>query len=320
MAAAAFALPAGQTSGPVQGDLGLAVLQVLKVTPATTANFEAARPAIEADLRTKLARSQAYDLSKKFDDARQGGSSLVDAARKAGVAVLTLGPVTADGVGTDGKPIATLTPQILKSAFAKAANEDGDLEDAGSGEYFAVHIDKVLPPALPSIDEKRALLTQAYMHEQVLKALKARADALIAQVRKGESMDQAASQVGAHVVRQAGMERIQAQQYKALGNEVLQGVFTAKPGDVFAAGADNGLYLVRLDAVRPGDIGQMARAVRTIEGRLTQDYMQDTLSSIKAAARQEIKVSINANLARQTLGVDPAAVAGAGGKPTSPSK
>jgi peptidyl-prolyl cis-trans isomerase D len=320
IATAAFALPQGQTSGPVQGDLGLAVLKVLKITPATTANFEAAKPGIEAELRAKLARGQAYDLSKKFDDARQGGATLVDAARKAGVAAITVGPVTADGLDGDGKPIPTLSPQILKSAFAKAQGEDGDLEDAGAGEYFAVHVDRVIPPSLPPLDEKRALLTQAYVHEQILKALKTKADALIAQVGKGATMDQAAAQVGAHIVHQAGMQRVQAQQYKALGGEFLQGVFTSKPGAVFAAGADNGLYVVRLDAVRPGDVTQMARAVQTIEPKVSQGYLQDVLGSLKTAARQEIKVSINTTLARQAIGVDPAQFSTTGGKPASPSK
>ena len=320
VAAAAFALPAGQVSGPVQGDLGMAVLKVVQVTPATVANFDAARPAIEADLRTRAAQNQAYELSQKFDDARQGGASVADAARKAGVAVLTIGPVTSQGMDSDGKPNTTLTPQILKSAFAHAQGEDGDLEDAGAGEYFAVHVDRVLAPSLPPLDEKRALLTQAYMREQIVKALKAHADALIAQIHKGATMDQAAAQAGAHVTRQADMQRIQAQQYKALGNEFLQGVFTGKAGDVFMAGAANGISIVRLDAIRPGDPTATARAMQTIAPKLSQDYFQDIMTSLKAGARRQVKVSINVALAEQALGIDPSALKGEDGKPASKAK
>jgi len=310
VAAAAFALPEGQVSGPVQGDLGMAVLKVVKVTPASATSLEAARPAIEADLRTHEAQNQAYALSQKFDDARQAGSSVVDAARKAGVAVLTVGPVTSTGVDVDGKPVTTLTPQVLKSAFARAQGEDGDLEDAGAGEYFAVHVDRVLPPALPPLEEKRALLTQAYEREQVVKALRAHAEALIAQIKKGATLDQAAAQVGSHVTHQAGMQRIQAQQYKALGDEFLQGVFTAKPGDVFAAGAENGLNIIRIDAIRPGDTMATAHAIQTIAPRLTQDYVEEVMQSVRRGARGEVRVTINTALARQTLGVDPSVLKG----------
>jgi peptidyl-prolyl cis-trans isomerase D len=320
VAAAAFALPEGQVSGPVHGDLGMAVLKIVKVTPATTANFDAVRPGIEADLRARAAQNQAYQLSQKFDDARQGGSSVADAARKAGVAVLTLGPVTSTGVDGDNKPVTALTPQILKSAFARAQGEDGDLEDAGAGEYFAVHIDRVLPPSLPPLNEKRAALTQAYVHEQIVKSLRLRADSLIAQVKKGLSMDQAATQMGVHVVHQAGMQRIQAQTYKALGDEFLEGVFTSKAGAVFAAGAENGINIVRLDDIRPGDPAATAHAIQTIAPRLSQSYYEDVMASFRRAARNEVKVAINPTLAEQTLGVDPSALKREDGKPVPKAK
>lgn len=319
VAQAAFALGEGQVSGPVQGDLGLAVLKVEKITPATAANFDAAKPGIEAELRTRAAANQAYELSNKFDEARQGGASVIAAAAKAGVPVLSVGPITAEGLDTDGKPIATLTPQILKSAFAHAQGEDGDLEDAGAGEYFAVHVDRVIPPSLPPLEEKRTLLTQAFTREQVLKALRARADSLVQQIHKGASLDQVAAQVGASVAHQVGMQRIQAKQYQALGGEFLQALFTGKPGDVFVAGADTGLSIAHIDAIRPGDLAATARATQSLAPRLSQDYMQDIMTALKQAARREVKASINVTLAEQALGVDPAALKTSPGKPVNSS-
>ena len=312
---AAFSLAPGQTSGPIQGDLGLAVLKLISVTPGKVATLESARPAIEEELRTKAAQNRAYELSQKFDDARQGGASVADAARKAGVTVMTIGPVTGDGLDTNNKPSPDLTPQILKSAFARAQGEDGDLEDAGPGEYFAVHIDKVLPPSLPPLDEKRQLLTQAYMREQVLKVLKAKADVLMSQVRKDGSLEQAAASVGAKVIHQSGMQRVQAQQYKALGGEFLQSVFTSKQGDVFTSPAEEGLKVGRLDAIRPGDTTAMARAEQTIEARMARDYLQDMLSALKVASRDDVKATINLGLAQQSLGIDPATLNGAAKTP-----
>ncbi|MEO8927158.1 MAG: peptidyl-prolyl cis-trans isomerase [Caulobacteraceae bacterium] len=323
VATAAFALTQGQVSGPIQGALGMAVLKVSKITPGAATTLEAAKPKIEADLRAKAAQKQAYDLSQKFDDARQAGSSVADAARKVGAVALTLGPVTADGLDTDAKPNTLLAPAILKSAFAHAAGEDGDLEDAGPGEYFALHVDKVVPPALPPLADKRPELAKAYVDLAYQKAMKARADALTAQIRGGASIDQVAAQVGGHVVRQSGMQRIKAQQYQALGREFLVAIFTAKPGDVFAAAAappttaaaaPPGVFIARLDGVHPGDTDTTARAVLAIEGRISQDYLKDLLITVKTAARQDMKVTINLPLARRALGVDPALAA----KPGAP--
>ncbi|MGI9168619.1 MAG: peptidyl-prolyl cis-trans isomerase, partial [Caulobacteraceae bacterium] len=322
LAAAAFAMKEGQVSGPIRGDLGMAVVKVGKITPAAPATLEQARPKIEAELRAKAAKAQAYRASQKFDDARQAGATVVAAARAAGVTVETLGPVGADGLDAEGKPNTLLIPAILKSAFSHAAGEDGDLEDAGPGEYFALHVDKVIAPALPPLEEKRPELAKAYMTLAFQQALKARAEALMVQVRKGASLDQAAATAGAHVIHQAGMQRVQAQQFKALGRDFLVAIFNAKPGEVFAAAAPAatpqsppaGAFIARLDAVRPGDVATMARAVQAIEGRISQDYLKDLLGSVKTAARQSMKVTINAPLARHALGVDPGLTAKVGGK------
>ena len=280
---------------------------MIKVTPAKPATLESARPKIEADLRQKAARDKAYQLSQTFDDARTGGANLQAAAAKAGVPVETVGPFAANGQNAQGQPVAGLTDRMVKSAFAKHPGDDADLEDAGSGEYYAIKVMQVIPPALPTLAEARPALTNAYMSQQFFAALKAKADALVAQLKAGTPIEQVAATVGAHVVRQPGMQRIQAAKYQAMGQNFVQGVFAVKPGDAFAAGAPTGVYIAKLDAVRPGDPAQMAQVTNAIRGKMGENYLQDVLASAKAAARREIKPQINVSLARQAVGVDPTA-------------
>ena len=305
LGALAFSLAAGESKGPVQGDLGEAALKIVKVTPAKLVTLDAARPKIEADLKQKAARDKAYKLSQTFDDARTGGSNLQAAAAKAGVPLETMSPFAATGQDLQGKPIAGLTDRMIKSAFAKHVGDDADLEDAGSGEYYAIKVDRIVPPSLPTLAEARAELTKAYVGQLYIQALRAKADALVAQLKSGTSIEQVASSVGGHVAKQQGMQRIQAAKYQAMGQNFVQAVFGAKPGDAFAAGAPGGVYISRLDAVRPGDPAQMAQATNAIRGRLGESYLQDIIASGKSAARREIKPQINVALARQAIGVDP---------------
>jgi peptidyl-prolyl cis-trans isomerase D len=309
LAQAAFAMKEGQVIGPIAGSLGIAVLKVTKVTPGGAATLASATPQLEAELRQKQAAQKAYDESKAFDDARQSGASVADAARKAGVATVTLGPITAKGADEAGKPNPMLTDRILKAAFAAPAGQEGDLnDDAGSGEYFAIKVEKVLPPALPSLADKRADLTRVYMAQALITELKAKAADLQAIAKKDGNLDGAAAKVGAKVQHEAGMTRLKAEQYQALGRELLQGVFGAKPGDVFPAGGQTGVYIVRVDAVHPGDPAQTAQLTAAIRGRASQGYAEDLLEAVQAGARKDLKVTINRNLALQTLGVDPNAL------------
>jgi peptidyl-prolyl cis-trans isomerase D len=307
LAAVAFALPAGAAKGPIQGDLGLAAIKVLTVTPAKVATLESARPKIEADLKEKAARDKSYQLSQAFDDARTGGANFQAAAAKAGVPVQTVGPFTATGQDLQGKPVPGLTDRMVKSAFAKHVGDDADLEDAGAGEYYAIKLDKIVPPSLPTLAEARPELTKAYVTQLYIQALRAKAEALVAKIKGGTPIAQVAASVGSHVVEQTGMQRIQAAKYQAMGQNFLQEVFGVKAGEVFAAGAPNGVYIARLDAVRPGDATQMADVTNAIRGRMGESYVNDLVQSAKAAASRRTKPQINVALARQTIGVDPTA-------------
>jgi peptidyl-prolyl cis-trans isomerase D len=305
LAAAAFSMKEGQVAGPVTGDLGLAALKVTRVIPATAPTLASARPKIEADLKAKAAQNKAYELSQKFDDARQTGASIVDAAQKAGSPAATVGPFTATGLDGLGKPIPQITDKIAKAAFALRAGEDSDIQDAGPGEYYAFKVDKVIPPSVPPLEEIRPLLTQAYMRDQLTTALRAKANALIAQLKQGKSMDEVAASVGSTVTRQQGLQLVKAQQYQALGREFLSQVFGEKSGALFAAGAPNGVFIARLDAIRPGDPAATAQVLQVIQRKASEDYLRDLLTSTKVAAEKAVKVTVNLPLARQALGIDP---------------
>jgi len=304
LGAIAFSLKAEQPQGPVQGDLGMAVLEVTKITPAKTANLADARAKIEADLRQKAAQDKAYAMSEAFDQARQGGASVAAAAQKAGATPVTIGPFTATGLGEDGKAIPLLNEKIIKAAFSVGAGEDTDIADAGPGDYFALHVDHVAPPSLPPLDQARPKLTQAYMADVVRTAFRARAEGLQKDIRAGKPIDAVAASVSAHVVRLNDIQLIKAQQYQNLGREFLNAVFTVKAGETFAVGAPGGAFVAKLDRVAPGDPTLTAAVANAVRGKLSQDYLRDLMDTSKRAAEKEVAVKSNLKLARQTLGVD----------------
>jgi peptidyl-prolyl cis-trans isomerase D len=304
LGAVAFSMKAGEPQGPVQGDLGMAVLEVTKITPAKATSLADARAKIEADLRQKAAQDKAYAMSTTFDQARQGGANIAAAAQKAGAPPVTIGPFTAAGLGEDGKAIPLLNAQIAKAAFSVSAGEDTDIADAGPGDYFALHVDRVTPPSLPPLDQARPKLTQAYMADIVRTAFRARAEALEKDIRAGKPIDAVAASVGAHVVRLSDIQLIKAQQYQSLGRDFLNAVFTVKAGETFAVGAPGGAFVAKLDSVRPGDPTLTAAVTNAVRGKLSQDYLRDLMDTSKRAAEKDVAVKVNLKLARQTLGVD----------------
>ncbi|MDB5458003.1 MAG: rotamase [Caulobacter sp.] len=305
VADAAFALAAGQVSAPIAGDLGISVIKVTKITPGKPADLAAARPGIEAELRAEAAQAKAYDQTQAYEDAHSGGSDLVAAGSKAGAMVVTTAPVAAQGVDQTGQPVPGLTPEVMKAAFALPAGGESEITEAGKGEYYAVRVEKIIPSALPPLDTVRPQLTQAWMMNQMVERLQAKAEELAARVRKGESLETVAASVGGQVQRVAGVSRENAQQHQTLGRDVLVAMFGAKPGEVFAArAAQFGFVVGKLEAVRPGDVTEMAKITEAQRPQATMGVFRDLGEAARAAAKVELKTKVNLDRARQAIGVD----------------
>jgi peptidyl-prolyl cis-trans isomerase D len=315
-AAAAFGLAEGQVSGPVQGDFRTVIVKVTKVTPGQAPSLEAARPQIEADLRQSEALDKVTDLSQKFEEARDGGASVADAAAKVGVAAISIGPVTADGrvLGEAGtNPL--LSARLLKTAFSLSQGADSEVEqDDQSGEYYAVHIDRVSGPRLVRVDDPgaREALTQKFMMEAITSALKAKAASIQAAIAKGQSMAAAASGVGSQLVHQVDFVGTSAETYvRTFGEEVVVGLLRAKEGDLVTGLAPplGGVVVARVDAARQADPAALAAFADKNAGALTQSYAGGLAAAIRDASVKMIKPRTDLALARKAMGVDDAMLA-----------
>jgi peptidyl-prolyl cis-trans isomerase D len=316
VAAAAFKMSQGQIQ-TVQGNLGLAVVRVDAITPGHQVTLQEIRPAIEAEVRKEAAVAKVDQLSQAYDDAHAKGATLPEAAKKAGVPVITVGPIAKQGVDVEGKPVAGVTPKILDTAFSLPPGGDSELVEAGNGEYFAVHVDKVIPPAMRTLEEIRPQLVKFWTQREVGNRLQAKADELLARVKKGESLEAVASSAGAKVTRLPGLTRQTAGQNQQLGQEVLAQTFIGKPGDAFTAHDNTGGVVVgKIEAIRTGDVTNMAHAVEANRPQMTEAYLREIVESARAAARTKIKVRTDLDRARAALGLEPASAAKpAAGKP-----
>jgi peptidyl-prolyl cis-trans isomerase D len=325
IAAAAFSLPAGQVSEPVQGRLGWAVVQVQTVIPAVAASFEAARPQIEAELRAAAAEQQVTALVERYEEAHGAGANLVEAARQAGAPVLSIAPVSADGRSADGQP-AALEPALLAAAFETAQGSESEVLELSPGQYAAVRVDRVIAPALPAVNEVRPQLTQAWLIRELRTRVTARAEALAQAVRSGGGNVEAVARANnAPFTRLPGVTRA-GDQTAGTPPEILSRAFEAKRGEVFQTQFINtqngplGIAVGRVEAVRFPAAGVLAAAVNARREGISSELLQDVGEGVRRGARAAVKSQTSAERALQALGIAPDAAAaggapGAGGTP-----
>jgi len=231
---------------------------------------------------------------------------------------MTIGPVTAQGVGAQGQPVPGLTPKILEAAFALPAGGESDIQEVGNGEYFAVRVERVIPKSMPPLAEVKPQLTRVWMMREMVKRMQAKADTFVARLNKGETLEAVATSAGTQVARVAGLDRQNAEQSQALSRDALVKAFGAKPGEVFVAEDPRfGLVVAKLEAVRAPSGPNLARLTEEGRPQMTMGVFREIGETARRAARQEIKVKIYPDKARLALGLEPLkedSKAGAAGK------
>jgi len=305
IAAAAFATPAGQVA-TVKGDLAMAVIKVVSVTPGKAVTLDQVRPAIEAEIRKDAAADKVYQLTQAYDDAHQGGANLQQAAQKAGVPTITLGPLTRTGVDQQGQPVQGLSQKLVDTAWSLPQGGESEIEDAGNGEYFAVRVDKVIPAAMRTLAEVRGPLTDAWKKREIARAMQAKADQLAARLGKGESLQAVAKSAGVSVTEVPGIDKQNAQKDQTLSQDMLAKIFTAKPGDAFTAQFSRFAFVVgKLEAVHPGDPARLAAMAEQIRPQMNQAFFKEMGEAAELSARRKVKVQIDDNRAREAIGLEP---------------
>jgi peptidyl-prolyl cis-trans isomerase D len=306
VAAAAFAMAAGQTQ-TVQGDLGSAVVKVVAVTPGHVITLEEAKPMLEAEIRKDAVAEKINQQSQAYDDAHDKGASLPEAAKKAGVEPVTIGPVSQQGVGPDGKPVPGLNQKLMETAFGLAQGGESDLIDTGGGDYFAVKVDKITPPAMPNLAEVKPQMIQAWTMSETAKRLEAKADEVSGRLKKGETLQAVAASVGSKVDHMAGLSRRTAAQNPQISQELLGQAFNAKPGDVFVArGQGFALMVGKLDAIHAGEGPELAGLAEQARPQMTMAFMREIEEASRMTAARKEKITTDEARARAALGLEPA--------------
>ena len=309
VAEAAFALAAGQTSGPIQGDLGFAVVKVLSITPGQTVELEAVRKQVEDEVRHRAAELKITEAADKFEEAHSGGADIVAAAKTAGGQVFTTPPVTAQGVIRGGQMAPGLSPKLLQTAFGLGQGEESEFQTDQPGEYFIVRVDKVTPPAVPPLAEIKADLTRAYLAQARDKALKAKAEELAARLRKGETLEAVAASVGTKPNKAEGVNRINAQkQAQVLGGPLISGVLDGKKGDVIVVPAPQpGVLIAKIENIRAAPPEQVARFVGQSRDQIGQQLTEELGEAMIRAATKTVKTKTFPDRARSAIGAEPLA-------------
>lgn len=205
---AAFALPAGEISQPIQGRLGTSIVKVDKIVPGVEADYAKVATDIKRQIATERARVKVADLRDKMEDERGGGASVIDAAQKLGLTAVTIDAVDRSGRAPNGQPVANI-PQgldVVSQAFNTDVGVDND-SISFKGGYVWYDVLAITPSRDRNLDEVRDQVEARWRQDQIAAKLKAKATEIVQKLEAGGKLADEAAAIGAKVETATGFKR-----------------------------------------------------------------------------------------------------------------
>lgn len=295
LAETAFALPANTPSDPVESPLGWHVLLVEKITPGRVPEFSEVREEIQADLASEQAVDALVKIANRLEDSLAGGAGLEEAAAELDTPLLRIPGVEPDGETRDGGAPAKLleNPRFITAAFETPPGQTGELTETADGGYFILRVDRAAPAALEPLDKVREKVAAAWKRGKRAEAARRRAEKLLAELRGGRSLEDAAEEAGLAVAATGPFTRFERGEDPALPGELVAELFRLKPGEAAAAAAAAAHIVAVLHEIRPASPDVADIGIDELRAQIKASMAADLTEQYTRSLRRIYPVSID---------------------------
>jgi peptidyl-prolyl cis-trans isomerase D len=304
VAEAAFAAPAGAVIDPVQSPFGWHVIKVDRIEPATIRTLADVRDELRAEVARDRAFDMAYERANRVEDALAGGTPLTEVGQRFGLGV---GTVTLDASGRDAEGAAVALPvpeaqraDLLRAVFAARQGDAPRMTEMGDA-FVAIELRAVTPPALRPFESVEAALRVAFEADARRRAAEERAAALLAAVRGGKPLAEAAAEAGLTAQRIAAFGR-NPQQAAGLPPELLAPLFEARQNEVTMAETRTGFAVAQLTDIIPFNPASDPLGLGRVRTEIEQSMQDELEEQFAIALRGRADVRINRTLLDQVTG------------------
>jgi peptidyl-prolyl cis-trans isomerase D len=299
VAAAVFATGQGEVAPPARGELGWYVVQVVSAQSKAARSLASVRDEIAAQLVQEKRHTALSELAADVEERFESGESIAEVAKDLNLELASTKPVVATGqvYGSASETAPAILAPALASAFEMEEGEP-QIAEVEPGKTFVIYeASQITPSAAAPLREIRDDVTVAWRLSEGSKAAKAAADRVLARMAKGQSI---AAALAAENVPLPQVEAVNlTREQLATSQDVpppLALLFSMAKGTAkkLEARGDSGWFVVAVDTIEPGKIGngdpllaQASQALGQLAGREFSDQL-------RVAMREELGVERNA--------------------------
>ena len=289
---AAFSLPKGEISEPLETPFGYHLIEVTGIQPSRVKPFDEVRGQVLEAVRRQEAENRFYQLGERLAQlAYENPQSLEPAAEALGLKIQQSGLFTR----TQGKGIAA-NPKARDSAFSEdvLAGNNSEPIELDDGSVVVVRVKEHQPSKLRPLKEAHEEIATLLRRQKARKQLESQATALLAELKRGRTIDDVAKEIKAKV------KTMEVTRTTPELPEVVSKVFKAgrsekgKPLNLMVALPDGNQAVVQILEVKDGDPSEMKPEEReAMKNNIARLYGLLTFKEYQAQLREKAKVKVN---------------------------
>jgi len=305
IAEAAFSLPSGEVSQPVQGRFGYALVKVGKIEPGVDVSYESIAPNLKKQIATERARTKVAELHDKMEDERGGGAGVIEAAQKLGLSAVAIDAVDRSGRLPSGQLVANIPPglDVVSQAFSSDVGVDNDPIQFNGG-YVWYDVLGITPSRERNLEEVKEQVETRWRDDQVASRLKTKAAAMVQKLEQGGSLADEAAAVGTKVETAAGFRR-DASPPGVPASAVTAAFRTPKDGVGQTAGASGNESIVfRVTDVSVPPVDLASDDIKKLKETLQRGLTDEQVAQYVTRLESDIGTTINQAAFAQVTGVN----------------